>query len=122
MWGKLFKTSERKEFFSFNDLSGQSEAGREGRGGGGVQMCVQKKIDPVEDKTLVTLPTLVTLIFLQDQTRQQAELNGEECECEELCLRRGSPLAHWVMCFVISSLFKFTYLFKSRPTYQVQKI
>ena len=28
---------------------------------------------------------------------------GKECECEVLCLRRGSPLACWVMCFVSSS-------------------
>ena len=28
---------------------------------------------------------------------------GEECECEELCLKRGSSLACRVMCFVSSS-------------------
>ena len=27
----------------------------------------------------------------------------EECECEELCFRRGSPLASRVMCFESSS-------------------
>ena len=39
------------------------------------------------------------------QTRQQVESlqNGEECECEELRLRRGSPLVGGVMCFVNSS-------------------
>ena len=29
----------------------------------------------------------------------------EECECEELHLRRGFPLVYWVMYFVSSSFF-----------------
>ena len=36
------------------------------------------------------------------QTRRQAE-SLEECECEELRLRSGSPLFCGVMCFVSSS-------------------
>ena len=41
---------------------------------------------------------------LADQTTSRIVCRiGEECECEELCLRRGSPLAYMVMCFVSSS-------------------
>ena len=39
------------------------------------------------------------------QTRQQNRCKtGEECECEELRFRRGSPLACRVMCFASYSL------------------
>ena len=37
-----------------------------------------------------------------DQTTSGIVAELEECECEELHLRRGSPLACWVMCFVSS--------------------
>ena len=53
---------------------------------------------------------------MADQTsRIVAEL--ERSECEELCLRKGSPLACGVMCFVSSRLFVFCFYFIEQGKY-----
>ena len=44
-----------------------------------------------------------TIIIGKPDNKQNGCGTGEECECEELRLRRGFPLACRVMCFARSS-------------------
>ena len=41
-----------------------------------------------------------TVTIGRPDNKQSRCRTGEECECEELCLRRGSPLVCRIICFV----------------------
>ena len=57
-----------------------------------------------EDMITVNLPRNSTIIVVGRPGNYKNRCGtGEECECEELLWRRGSPLEWRVMCFVSSS-------------------
>ena len=51
-----------------------------------------------------TIPSKSTAVAIGRPDKKQNHCRTGERECEELCLRIGSPLASGVMCFVSSSL------------------
>ena len=55
----------------------------------------------------LTYEVSTTIVIGRPDNKQNRYRSGEECECEELRLRRGLPLYHvGYMCFVSSSFHK----------------